>query len=139
MKHSYVYRTVRDESNYDREVFANLLIASDWTTFDATNDLEEMWNLLYMKPRDILSIMCPFKKYKQREIMTLWTTAEIYHAMRQCDSCTTTSLFRVTGCQLYLQLARSGRNQVNQMISTAKSTYILIRIDHSDFHAAIHT
>ena len=54
-----------------------------------------MWKLLYARIYDILTIMCPFKKFKQREKITPWITADIYLAMRVRDKYI--SLFRVTG------------------------------------------
>ena len=71
---------------------------------------------------DILTVMSPFKNYRQREKVSPWLSAEIYRAMRECDRLL--SLFRVTGCQNYLQLSRIARNRVNQMVHKAKADYI---------------
>ena len=86
--HSYVYRV-------DLNNFKELLINKDWTSFRESTDPEYMWKLLYARIYDILTIMCPFKKFKQREKITPWITADIYLAMRVRDKYI--SLFRVTG------------------------------------------
>ena len=121
-KHESVYRIVRDLSNYDSVAFARLLKIQDWETFIEMNDTNVMWNYLYGKMYDISSIMCPFRKFKQRKNITPWITPEIYRAMRLRDSYV--SLFLVTGCGQYLCMVRRSRNVVNQMILRAKSTFI---------------
>ena len=120
--HKYVYRTCRDFSNYSAENVAVLLRNVDWTIIDLLNEPNLMWNILYKKAIDVLAIMCPFKNYRQREKITPWMTAEIYRTMRECDRYI--SLFRVTGCQYYLQLTRLTRNRVNQLVHRAKANYI---------------
>ena len=72
------------------------------------NNVEFMWKFLYEELNNILSIMCPFRKFKQREKITPWLTPDIYRAMRSRDRYI--SLFRVTGCQQYLTMARKSRN-----------------------------
>ena len=59
-KSSHVYRVVREYSNYDQNAFSRLVQAKGWETFDGMDDVEEMWNLLYNKVYNILSVMCPF-------------------------------------------------------------------------------
>ena len=118
----YVYRIVRDYSNYNANVFGELIRSLDWGTYTNMRDCTEMWNFLYKSIYDILAVMCPFKRYKQRKKLTPWMTPDIYRAMRQRDSCI--SLFRVTGNSDYLKMARDGRNRVNQMVMRAKSNFI---------------
>ena len=60
----------RNYSNYNPEIFADLLKAQDWDVYNLMDDPEEMWNVLYSRIYDILSVMCPFKNYKQREKIT---------------------------------------------------------------------
>ena len=39
-----------------------------------------------MRIYDVLSVMCPFKRYKQRKDITPWLNPEIYRAMRKRDA-----------------------------------------------------
>ena len=112
----------RDLSNYDKEIFCNLLTVTDWSQFDVMDVPDIKWNTLYDRVNDILSVMCSFKRYRQREKVTPWLTAVVYRAMRDRDRYV--SLFRVTGSQYYLPLMRSSRNKVNQLVHSAKATFI---------------
>ena len=47
--HRMLYRTVRDISKYDADIFKALLIASDWTEFHSMDNIEKMLSLLYEK------------------------------------------------------------------------------------------
>ena len=121
-KHVYVHRVVRDMSNFDVNNFKNLLRAANWNDFLTMDDPETMWNMLYKRMTDILTIMCPFKKFRQREKVTPWITADIYRAMHVRDKYI--RLFRATGYSCYLEWARIYRNKVNRMIVNAKATFI---------------
>ena len=66
------HRMCRDMSNFDVKIVSNLLKNIDRVNFDTTNDPNLMWNILYEKTIDILAIMCPFKKYRQREKISPW-------------------------------------------------------------------
>ena len=121
-KHGSVYRNARDYSNYDADVYSRLISAIDWEIYDNLSDVEEMWTFLYEKIYEILSVMCPIKRFKQKAKITPWLSADIYRAMRKRDNFI--SLFKATGNQYYLIMARRHRNKVNQMVSSAKSIFI---------------
>ena len=95
----YVYRTCRDLLNYNSDNFFALIRNIDWTQFHLLHKPDEMWNFLFGKSMDILSVMCPMKSYKQRENVTPWIMPDIYRAMRNRDKYV--SLFHVTGCNYY--------------------------------------
>ena len=120
--HKIVYTTFRDMSNYDADVFSTLLKSESWEEFFAMEQPDDMWSILYNKIYDILAIMCPFKRYRQREKVTPWITPEIYRIMRRRDHYI--RLFRATGFTCYLEWARRCRNIVNSMIDRAKANYI---------------
>ena len=121
-KHSYVYREVRDLSNFDGEVYRNMFMHLDWDFVNNSEDMEYIWSELYKRMYDILKIMCPFRKYKQREYVTPWITPEIYRAMRKRDAFI--KLFKQTGHVVYLETSRRCRNYVNGLIRKSKSDYI---------------
>ena len=120
--HKNVYRYICDISNFDVDIFRRLLRAVDWDVIYATDDVEMMWTYFYDKVFDILSVMCPLKRFKQREFVTPWLNAEIYQMMRKRDRYI--RLFRSTGNSCYLQWALLSRNIVNSKIAKAKSSYI---------------
>ena len=99
-KHGHVYRTVRAYSNYNVENLSRLIRSLDWDVFNNLNDVDAMWDFLYKNVYDILTIMCPFRRFKQRAKVTPWLNAGIYRAMRERDKYI--SLFKVTGNQYYL-------------------------------------
>ena len=128
-KHDYVYRSVRDLSNYNADVFSRLIRNLDWEAFYELNWVDEMWRFLYDKMYEILGIMCPLKRFRQRAKATPWLTADIYRAMRRRDSYI--SRFRATGNQYYLHLARRSQNAVNQMVSRAKAIFIQSKLSEN--------
>ena len=128
-KYNYVYRIVRDLSNFDLQVYRNLLSQTDWTLLLSSDDVEYMWSELYKRMYDVLSIMCPYRRYKQREVVTPWLDATIYKAMRERDAFM--SLFRRTGYSLYLEIAHQCRNRVNGLIYKAKSEYIKVQLNQN--------
>ena len=73
-----VYRTMRDLTNFDAEIFRNLILNESWDNYDYSVNVEEVWFIFYNKMYDILTILCPFKSCKQCEIITPWLTPEIY-------------------------------------------------------------
>ena len=125
-KHESVYRTVRDFSNYNADNFSTLNRSLNWDVFNNMDDVETVWNYLYKNVRDILSVICPFRSLRQRAKVTPWLNVDIYRAMRKRDKYI--SLFKITGNQYYLCLARRSRNCVNQMISRAKGQYITAKL-----------
>ena len=116
-----VYRTVRDVRKYDRNDFVNLLLNSDWDVIRNGQDPNIQWDCLYTIMTSILSIMCPFKRYKQRETVKPWLTPEIYRAIRYRESCL--NLFRDTRHQKYYIAACKTRNNINVLTDNAKSNY----------------
>ena len=116
-----VYRVIRDQKNYSRDNFVTLLRAYDWETFRRSTDPNEQWDIIFTRALDILTIMCPYKRYKQREVLKPWLNADIYREIRYRDKCM--KLFRITGHQCYFRLACQARNRVNGMVDRAKSCY----------------
>ena len=122
-KHKNVSRILRDYKKYDREIFINLLNQRiDLEEYRNYSDPNVMWDLIYTSVLDILSIMCPYKKYTQRENLTPWMHADIYRAIRYRNSLI--NLYKATNKNLYLTLAKQQRNTVNSMIESAKKIYI---------------
>ena len=122
VKHT-VYRSMRDYRNYDKKALITLLNQKiDNVAYRDINDPNIMWTRLYNCINEILSVMCPLKRYRQRESQTPWISAEIYREMRYRDQLIV--LYKVTKKRLYLTLAKQQRNKVNSMVESAKKLYI---------------
>ena len=118
-----VYRSIRSYKNYNKVILVDLLrVRLVESTFDTEDNPNVKWNLLYSSVFDILTVMCPLKQYRQREIPTPWITPDIYRNMRYRDSLV--NLHRITGNSLYLTLIKQQRNIVNSMMESAKKHYI---------------
>ena len=109
-------------SNFDKNVFSDILQHMNWDFVHDNVDVEYIWTTLYTRLYDTLMIMCPFRKYKQREHVTPWINAVIYKAMRDRDACI--KMFKRTGHERYLRVARQHRNHVNGLVRKAKSDYV---------------
>ena len=94
-KHEYVYRNVRDLTNYDVTNFQNILCGKNWDFIRTCDDMEHIWSVVYNRMYEVLAIMCPFKRFKQRKHVTPWMNGTIYRAMRERESFM--RLFRQTG------------------------------------------
>ena len=73
--------------------------------------------------------MCPYKKYRQRENVTPWISADIYRNMRYRDYLV--NLYNLTKNNLYLTLMKRQRNVVNSMVETAKKSYITTLLNNN--------
>ena len=120
--HNYVYREVSDLSNFDSDVFTNILKNSDWNFIQTSDDIDYIWSEIYKRIYDILTIMCHFRKYKQRETVTPWINPIIYRAMRKREAFV--KLYKQTGLSQKLENARHSRSYVNGLVRKAKSEYI---------------
>ena len=64
----YVYISLRDYKNYNKEILVDLLL--NRLSIDDFVDLDDpnvMWDQLYNYVYGILSVMCPFRKYRQQQ------------------------------------------------------------------------
>ena len=81
-----VWRKIRNYKYHNREVLTNLIrVKLVESVFDTAVDPEEKWKIYYDIVLDIMSVMCPYKKYRQREVKTPWITPEIYRNIRYRD------------------------------------------------------
>ena len=80
---SYIYRSICDYKTYDIQILRDLIHKrlSDLNYFDC-QDPNALWHYIFKSLTDILEIMCPYQRQKQREVVTPWMNAEIYRAIR---------------------------------------------------------
>ena len=120
---TYVYREIRDYSNYIPKNFTDLLrLKLGQSNYYDIRDPNILWELIAKFTCEILEVMCPLRRYKQRENLTPWMVADIYREMRYRDRLA--KLFRATRSNESLCALRRQRNIVNSRIDTAKKNYI---------------
>ena len=120
---SYVYREKRDYSNYNSKSFTDLLRTKlNLSNYLDIHDPNVLWDLIVTNSRLILEIMCPVRRYKQREKLTPWMVADIYRQIRLRDKLA--RVFRYTRSNESLCKLRRQRNIVNSAIEAAKRDYI---------------
>ena len=107
-----VWRSVQNYENYTKQILTDLLLAKllvyDFDMADNPYDKSQIMSDLVL---EILSVMCPYKRYRQRKINTPWMSASIYRSIRYRDSLV--NLYRITRNCLYLTLP-SGQNSLDQ-------------------------
>ena len=123
-----VWRSVRNYKNYNKEIMCTLLLAKlQDSDFNITPNPDDKCEILSDMVLEILSVMCPYKRYRQQEVNTPWMSAPIYRNIRYQDSLV--NLSRITRNSLYLTLMKQQRNVVNSLIDTAKKEYISALLD----------
>ena len=129
-KINYTYRSFRDYKNYQVQIMINLL-RTRLTENDFYNcqNPDTLWSFIFKSLTDILEIMCPVKRYKQRQHITSWMNADIYRAIRLRDRLVKT--FRLTRTNQDLIRMRQQRNKVNSLIEKAKKDYICNSLQRS--------
>ena len=119
---SMTVRNVRDYSAFDKNNYEVLLSNSDWSVFDRTEVPEIQWEIMLRNVRNILSIMCPYKRVNTRQDTTPWITQDIYTLIREKKKLV--KRYKMTRDPNTLIEMRRKRNELNSKIDKAKSLYI---------------
>ena len=120
---TYVYRTLRNYQMFNVKNFTDLLqLKLENINFYESVDPDELWRYVYTVTNQILEVMCPYRRYKQREVLTPWMHAGIYSAIRTRNEMV--KIFNYTRSNESLIRLRRQRNIVNSMIEVAKKDYI---------------
>ena len=123
---SYVYRYFRNYKLYNAQNFINLFrlgLDSLEQNFLEIGDPNVLWKHVYDIATGILEVMCPFRRYRQREFPTPWMTPDIYTEIRL--RARFVKLFNRFRSNNFLILLRRQRNKVNSLIDNAKRDYII--------------
>ena len=75
--HTTVKRKVRDYRVFNENDFENLLKEKNWDGFNATQNPDIQWEIIFEYVKEILSIMCPYKIVNTRKKVTPWLTPDI--------------------------------------------------------------
>ena len=86
-----------------------------------------MYAIILDRLYEILSVMCPVRKFKQRETSVYWMTKDIFKAIRNRKFYV--SLFKLTSRNDHL--SHIWRNTVNSMIDKAKANYIKSQLERN--------
>ena len=63
----------------------NELFEQDWTKFFATNNPDELWNIMLTKITTVADVMFPEKSFKIRKYRDPWISPELLDLMRDKD------------------------------------------------------
>ena len=119
---SMTVRNVRDYSAFDKNNYDVLLSNSDWSVFDRTEVPEIQWEIMLRNVRNILSIMCPYKRVNTRKDTTPWITQDINTLIREKRKLV--KRYKMTRDPNTLIEMRHKRNELNSKIDKAKALYI---------------
>ena len=75
----------RSYRNYDREVFQDRVLNSDWGNFFATRDPDTLWEIMESRILDVIEDMCPLKAFKVNKLREPWITNEAIEAIKDKD------------------------------------------------------
>ena len=74
---------VRDYKNFNSEDFIILFKNKGWDLFMASFDPDFQWAEIMKNTKEILAVMCPYKKIYARSDRPLWIMPEIHIAIRE--------------------------------------------------------
>ena len=103
--------TGRSYIRYDKAIFCNILSQKEWSVFDRSNDVNEMWQIFEKHISDSLNVMCPIKTVKVSDSKPVWLSNEIIQLMRRRD-------------QAYIKAWRTGNS-----VDWRKATFLRNRVD----------
>ena len=117
-----VWKKVRIQKNFDKEVFCTLLLNSDWNQYYAIRDVDLLWNIVISRILEILEIMCPYKNVCLRDPKTPWITPAVVNAINERKKYV--RMYWRTKKQYILEICKYLRNRCNTLVRNAKSYYI---------------
>ena len=120
--HVMINRKVRDYRAFDEKNYSNLLKGQNWDRYIASQNPDEQWEIILGYVREILSIMCPYKRVNTRKKVTPWLTPEIYKAIREKKALV--KKYKMGKDPSVFKELKIKRNYVNSLIEKSKSEYI---------------
>ena len=121
-KISKKWKTVRVMKNYDENMFSDLLSNSDWDPYFMSLDVDYLWDIVYSRIIEILSVMCPYKNVCLREPKTPWVNPDVVKAINERKKYM--RMYRRTKNQYIWEICKYLRNRCNSQIRNAKAAYI---------------
>ena len=112
----------RSYLRYDKAEFLRILAESYWTTFDESEDPNQLWGEMENNIRAALDRMCPVRKLIVPKYKPDWLTPDIIQLMRKRDKAYL--IARRTGAPVPWRKARFLRNRVKNVIKQYKCNKI---------------
>ena len=75
----------RSYIQYNKETFSQLLNQQDWTLFDYTNEIDQMWRELEVNITSSLDEICPIRELLVSDSKPEWLNNDIIQVMRKRD------------------------------------------------------
>ena len=121
----YTYKEpkfIRLYNRLDLKTLGTILVNLNWGVYDTLDDVDEKWEFIKNKVRDIIVVMCPLKKIFVRKRQPPWIDGFIFKLIRDRERLS--RLFRNTGDSDVLREFKIVRNKVTESIRKARSVYI---------------
>ena len=119
----------RSYIRYDKETFGRLLTQQDWSQFDNSVELDQMWNELELKIVKSLDVICPIRELLVSNSKPQWLNNEIIQVMRKRDMAYKKA--RKTKNEIDWRKAIFLRNRVESLIKTFKKDKIKNNLDRN--------
>ena len=116
------WKKIRIMRNYDENVFQELLSNIDWGPYYASFDVNYLWNVIFSKISEILSVMCPYKNVCLREPRTPWMNPDIVKSINERKKYV--RMYWRTKNQYIWEICKYLRNRCNSQVRNAKAVYI---------------
>ena len=126
--HSKTTFTGRTYKNFEEEIFINKLREAGFAEIPIHSpEPNQCWERLYNTIIDVLNVMAPLRTSTFRKDRPEWLTADLIEIMKDRDRA------MKLACKSKLttdkKIARVLRNHVNKAVKSAKSEYLLTKLD----------
>lgn len=133
----------RRRSGYDKDMFGDKLRQLDWSLLDVLEDVDTMWEMIYMGLLYKLDVLCPYIFVKTRKFKPIWFSGSLATLARERD--VLFSKYRRGGRKnqnLYIQAVRK-RREFARLVKNAKKTFFNDQLtnycsDQQKFWTSVH-
>ena len=112
----------RSYIRYNKDIFNQLLDQQDWTVFDNSDEVDQMWSEIEMKITNSLDKICPVRELLVSDSKPEWLNNEIIQVMRNRDKAYRRA--RRSENEVDWRKATFLRNRVEILIKTFKQNKI---------------
>ena len=119
--------TGRSYIHYDSEDFCQLFSQQDWTSFDDSEEINEMWEIIEKNISKSLDVHCPIRTIRVSDTKPVWLNNEIIQLMRRRDKAYKRA--RRTKSDIDWRKATFLRNRVESFIQNYKKRTIINKLE----------
>ena len=113
----------RSYKNYNKDLFQDSLVNSNWDNYFANDDPNNLWDIMREKILDSISPLCPLRSFRVPEAKEPWITNEALEAIRDKDNLLKRA--RRTKSEGDWENARRAQNTVCKDINNLRRDYLL--------------